>query len=193
MAASFTAGTLLKLLVHPASVIRTRAVVRPLWLLLAVAGLGLITGLAFSHLYPRLLNTIPWLGFLRKFNPGTWDPGFDPELFLRGAGMGLALYGSYFLIYVLLGWVGTCRRTVADHAVHALSTCIPLVFGCAAGFLLFYLHRSLGLLPVYGLLAAFALHLVFLRDLFRIPRLLIVYLAPALLMGQLYLCSLWMP
>lgn len=185
---------LLILLFHPTYLVKSSKNVSVFWIHLSVAGFAVMAGTAFQHLYPRLLNRVPWLGFFRKFSPANWNPVFDFDLFIRGAAMAGILLGTYFIGYVLCSPLAAGRERSAKVCyLAALSTGIPFLISCAVGFFFYHLDKSLGLLPVFGLFASTSLLAVLLRDLFGIHRAIIVYLAPTLLSLQLYGCFLLLP
>ena len=185
---------LLILLFNPAYAAKGRHTVPPVLILASVISFAALCGLAFQHLYPRLLNTVPWMGTLRKLHPGNWNPAFDMDLFLRGSAMGLILYATYMVAYLVLGWATPGRSKPILHcALAALSTCMPVLICCAGGFFLFHLHFLFGLLPVYGLVAAICLQVIHLKDSFGVNRALIVYLVPSVLAVQLLACNSLLP
>ncbi|NDV62049.1 hypothetical protein G0Q06_06285 [Puniceicoccales bacterium CK1056] len=185
---------LLILLFHPTYIVKGRSTVPPILILLSVVAYAALCGLAFQHLYPRLLNNVPWLGGFRKLHPGNWNPAFDTELFIRGASMGMILFGTYWISYSLMSLLTPGRaKPITRCALASLSTCVPVLICCAVGFFFYYLHNALGLLPVYGLFAAICLQVILLRDLFGVSRALVVYLVPSVLTAQLIACTLLLP
>jgi hypothetical protein len=183
---------LIILLFHPTYLVRSQGPV-PLPALGAFIGAYLLVcGMSFSYLFPRLLNKVPWLGFFRKMHPGTWNPRFDPELFIRGALMGSVVIGSFAIIFTML-LAARGRRAFPQGVLFALGCCIPILITCAVGFLFHYLYPPLGLAPVFGLFASTSLQAFFLRDLCGLHRALVIYLSPTVTVGQLYLCFLLLP
>jgi hypothetical protein len=183
---------LLILLVHPVYAIRSREAVPVPALVLFITGYLFVCGISFSYLFPRLLNRVPWLGFFRKLHPGTWNPRMDEELFIRGAAMGLVVIASFSLVYTSL-LLARRVRCFPDGILQAFATCIPILMTCAVGYLFHYVHPSLGLAPVFGLFASTCLQAFFLRDLHGLHRTIVVYLAPAIAVGQVYGCFLLLP
>jgi hypothetical protein len=182
------------LLLHPTHIVKGPLYVSVLLIQIAVIGFAATLGLTFQHLYPRLLNKVPWLGFLRKFSLANWNPAFDLEYFLRGAGMALWIIGIYLVTYLPAHWAGRIRGQAFPVCyLAALATATPLLITSAIGFLFFYLHLSLGLFWLYGLVAGACLQATLLRELFQVPRALVVYLAPLVLAVQAYGCFRLLP
>jgi len=185
---------LLLLLLHPTHIVKGPLRVPVFLIHLAVLGFSGTLGLAFQHLYPRLLNEVPWLGFLRKFSLSNWNPAFDLEYFLRGAGMGLWIVGIYLISFLPAHLAGRVRGQAFPVCyLAALAAASPLLITSALGFLFFYLHLTLGLFWLYGLVAGACLQATLLRELFRVPRSVVVYLAPLVLAVQAYGCFLLLP
>ena len=183
---------LLILLVHPAHLIKSRERVPTPLIHLMLLGYGAVCGMSFQFLYPRLLNNLPYLGALRKLHLGTWNPGFDLELFLRGSGMAVAILLISVVVYFLAGFLGK-RKSLAVCYLAGMSTCIPLAITCGLAFGFYFIDKSLGLAPVYGLLVSAFLQAFYLRDLFRVNRALTLYSSPLVLSAQVYLCYYLLP
>jgi len=182
------------LLLHPAHVGRYKGPL-PWPVLHAFLGMYLIgTGMAFQHLYPRLLNNVPWLGFVRRLHPVNWNPGPDLDLFFRGAGMGLWAFLVSAIVLIVISRLPP-RRNLAIGRIYlcALGTISPFLYCCLAGLILYHIHPVLGLLPAYGLLAGLVLHCILLLELLSVQRAALVYLCPAILLAQLYGCLQLMP
>ena len=185
---------LLILLLHPAYVVHSRGRVFVPFLHLLAAGYLGVCGYSFQFLYPRLLNNVPWLGALRKLDVTTWNPAFDPELFVRGVAMGFALLFSYLVVYSVMGLLGRGKGSVLVSAyLAALSTCVPILVTCALSFGFYYLHDALGLVPGYGVLTAVCLHVIVLKDLYNCNRAFVVYFAPLVFSVQTYSIYLLLP
>ena len=176
---------LLILLLHPTYLVRSQGPVSIPAMVAFTCGYLAVCGMSFSYLYPRLLNRVPWLGFFRKFNPGTWNPRFDAELFIRGASMGLVVFGSFAILFTVF-LLCTGRRFFPHGILYALGNCIPILITCGVGFLFHHLYADLGLAPAFGLLASSCLQAFFLRDLCGVHRAVVVYLAPVMTAIQIY-------
>jgi hypothetical protein len=185
---------LLILLFHPSHIVKSRNKVHPL--LLHVAVLGYIAGCAyaFQFLFPRLLNQIPWFGFLRMMFPANWNPVFSIELFIRGAGMGALVVFMYVLVYWLGSFVtpGKAKSPMACYLA-GLATCLPIFLTSVVAFAAYPLNEFFALLPGYGLLISSCLHVILLKDLYGFSRPATIYLAPLVLGTQLCGAFLIMP
>jgi hypothetical protein len=177
---------LLILIFHPSHIIKSRDRVHPLLLHLAVLGYIALCAYAFQFLFPRLLNQVPWFGFLRMLFPTNWDPTFNLELFLRGGAMGLLVILTYVLVYWLGSFVtpGRAKSPMACYLA-GLATCIPILMTNGIALLAYPLHEFVALLPSYGLLASTGLHVILLKDLYGFSRPVTIYLAPLVLGIQL--------
>ncbi len=183
---------LLILLVHPTYIFQSSKRVPVLLLNIFVGAYLLLCGMTFQYLYPRVLNEVPFLGFLRKLWLVNWNPGFDMELFFRGAAMGLVFLIIYFCVFSLSGFVGRGKSLMACY-VAGVATCIPIGVSCGLAFGLYYLDPALGLAPVYGLLASGFLQAFFMKEVCGFDRSLTIYLSPLVLGLQVYICSLLLP
>ena len=185
---------LLILLFHPSHIITSRDKVHPLLLHGAVLGFIALCAYAFQFLFPRLLNQVPWFGFLRMFFPATWDPTFNMDLFIRGAAMGLLVISLYVLVYWLGSFVtpGRAKSPMACYLA-GLATCIPIVVANTVALLAYPLHELFALLPGYGLLTAMGLHVILLKDLYGISRPITIYLAPLVFGTQICGAYLLLP
>ncbi|MEX0326200.1 MAG: hypothetical protein AB3N33_08950 [Puniceicoccaceae bacterium] len=177
---------LLILIFHPSHIVKSRDRVHPLLLHTAVLGYVVAVGYAFQFLFPRLLNQIPWFGFLRLLFPGNWNPGFSEELFLRGSAMAALVFGLYVLVYWLGSFVtpGRAKSPMACYLA-GLATCIPILITCGAAIFAQPFHELFALLPAYGLFASTCLHVILLKDLYGFSRPVTIYLAPLVLGTQL--------
>jgi hypothetical protein len=176
---------LLILLFHPSHIIKSRQKVHPLLLHLAVLGFIALCAYAFQFLFPRLLNQVPWFGFLRMLFPANWEPSFSPELFIRGSAMGALVIFLYVLVYWLGSYVtpGRAKSPMACYLA-GLATCIPILVTNGLALLAYPLHELFALLPGYGLLASTGLHVVLLKDLYGFSRPVAIYLAPLVFATQ---------
>lgn len=173
---------LLILLFHPSHIIKSRQKVHPLLLFLAVLGFIGLCAYAFQFLFPRLLNQVPWFGFLRMLFPSNWDPAFNLELFLRGGAMAALVIFLYVLVYWLGSYVtpGRAKSPMAC-SLAGLATCIPILVTSGIALLAYPLHELFALLPGYGLLASTGLHVILLKDLYGLSRPITIYLVPLVL------------
>jgi hypothetical protein len=185
---------LLILLFHPSHIVKSRDQVHPFLLHLAVLGYIASSAYAFQFLFPRLLNQIPWFGFLRMIYPSNWDPTFNLELCLRGAAMALLVIAMYVLVYFLGSFI-TPGRTKPPMACYlaGLATCIPVLITNGVALLAYPFHKFFALLPGYGLLMSTCLHVILLKDLYGFSRPLTIYLAPLVLGTQLCGAYLLLP
>lgn len=183
---------LLTLLVHPTQILNSSKRVPAALLAIVVVAYLLLCGMSFQHLYPRLLNEIPYLGSLRKLWMANWNPGFDPELFFRGAAMGVVFLVTYLVTYALAGTLGR-GKTLNVYMVAAVATCMPIGLTCGLAFGFHYIEPILGLVPVYGILVSAYLQAFFLKEVSSINRSIVIYISPVILGIQLYVCSLLLP
>jgi hypothetical protein len=185
---------LLILIFHPSYIVKNRLKVSPFLLHLSVLGFIAACGYAFQYLFPRLLNSVPWLGFLRRLSPANWEPAFNPEFFLRGCAMGLLVIALYVLVYWLGSFVtpGRAKSPMACYLA-GLATCVPILLANGAAFAGYPFHKLFALLPGYGLFAATCLHVVLLKDLYGFSRPVAIYLAPLVLGTQLSGAYLLLP
>ncbi|MEX0322125.1 MAG: hypothetical protein AB3N63_08205 [Puniceicoccaceae bacterium] len=183
---------LLILLVHPTFIFKSSKHVPLLLLNIVVAAYLLLCGMSFQHLYPRLLNEIPYLGSLRKLWMANWNPGFNAELFFRGVAMGLVFLVVYMSVYATAGLAGRGKK-VKVYYVAAVTTCMPIALTCGLAFGFHYIKPVLGMVPVYGLLVSAFLQAFFMKEVCGFNRSLTIYICPVVLGLQLYLCSLLLP
>ena len=177
---------LLILLFHPSHIVKSRQRVSPLLLHAAVLGFIGTCGYAFQFLFPRLLNQIPWFGFLRMLFPGNWNPGFNLDLFLRGSAMGALVIALYVLVYFLGTYVTSGRpKTPMACYLAGLATCIPIFITNIAALGVYRFHEFAALLPGYGILISTCLQVILLKDLYGFSRPITIYLAPLVLAAQL--------
>jgi len=185
---------LLILLFHPSHIVKSRQKVAPLLLHLFVLGYVALCGFAFQFLFPRLLNEVPWFGFLRMLSPANWDPIFNLEYFARGSAMGLLVIGLYILVYWLGSYVtpGRAKSPMACYLA-ALATCIPILLTCGIAYAAHPLSEWFALLPGYGLLTSTCLHVILLKDLYGFSRPATIYLAPLVFGAQMCGAFLLLP
>jgi hypothetical protein len=183
---------LIILLIHPTYIFESSKRVPLLLLNIVVGAYLLLCGMSFQYLYPRLLNEIPFLGFMRKLWLANWNPGFDMELFLRGAAMGLVFLVVYMAVFAFSGLVGR-GKSLMVYYVAGVTTCIPIGLTCALAIGAHYIEPALGLAPAYGLLVSGFLQAFFMKEVCGFNRSLTIYLSPLFLSIQVYLCSLLMP
>lgn len=146
-----------------------------------------LCGYTFQFLYPRMLDEIPWLGTWRRISSIGRVHSFDPELFLRGFGMGLLVWLSLWALYWVLSLLpGSSLRGVWTAQLFALATCLPFGITVLAAWLLYAIHPYWGFLPLYGLFVSACRLSSVLHAIYGLHRFAASWLAPLVFGIQLF-------
>lgn len=167
-----------------------------------IAGLALaaavVFGLVFQFVFPRLEDSLPVLGTLRRGRSlftGRDQPLVDFREFSRWSACGLAWLACWFAAALGAGWLARDRPQRNPGAALTTAACagVPLLVASILAVPLYHIHYAGGMIPFAGLLIGAFIFFHILTRRYGTPAEAGIYIAPAVWSVQLFIFSRLLP